>query len=105
MSWTGCLLGTDQPGWLGRLDLPLVGSCHTLGTWQRLSRARAWWALALPSIPVHGWLAGDSRRTWDGACRSPTPGLVVGSGGLRGPAVWLDAVLAKQLPQALDLAT
>src|SRR5207247_312411 len=61
-------------------------------------------ALARPSIPVHGCRSGDSLRTLDGACRSGRPRCAVGSGGLRGPAVRLDAMLTKQLPQALDFA-
>jgi hypothetical protein len=47
---------------------------------------------------------GDALRTTEGACRSGSPECVVGSGGLCRPAVRLDPVPAKQLPQALDLA-
>jgi hypothetical protein len=51
-----------------------------------------------------GWRLGDAFRTTGGAWRSGPPGLVVGSGGLGGPAVWLDPMPVEQLPQALDLA-
>jgi hypothetical protein len=47
---------------------------------------------------------GDALPTRDGACRHGLPECMVGSGGLRGPAVWFDPVPAKQLPQPLDLA-
>jgi hypothetical protein len=51
-----------------------------------------------------GWRLGDALRIRDGACRSGPLRCGVGSGGLCRPAVWLDPVPAKQLPQALDLA-
>src|SRR4029450_401008 len=73
-------MGTDQPDWLARVELPPI------------------------ILVLAGWRSGDALRTRDGYWRSGPPGLVVGSGGLCGPAVWLDPVPAKQLPQALDLA-
>jgi hypothetical protein len=80
MSWAGLFMGTDQPDWLARVELPPI------------------------ILVLAGWRSGDALRTRDGSWRSGPPGLVVGSGGLCGPAVWLDAMLTKQLPQALDLA-
>jgi hypothetical protein len=88
-----------------QVDLPLVISPHTLSTGQRRPRGRSGWAVVSPSTLVPtGWRSGDARRTTAGSCRSGPPGLLVGSGGLRGPAVGLDPVPAQQLPQALDLA-
>ena len=41
----GFFLGTHQPGWLGRLDVPLMVSHRTLRGRRRLPRARTRWAL------------------------------------------------------------
>jgi hypothetical protein len=41
----GFLLGTHQPGWLARLDVPLMVSHRTLRGRRRLPRARCRWAL------------------------------------------------------------
>src|SRR5829696_5149177 len=100
MSWASCFLSTNQPGWSARVDLPLVISPHTPPTPQR--RLRGWSGWAILVLP--GWRSGDALRVRDGSCGSGSPRLVVGSGGLRSPAVWLDPVSVQQLPQALDLA-
>jgi hypothetical protein len=41
----GFYLGSHQPGWLGRLDVPLMVSHRTLRARRRLPRARCRWAL------------------------------------------------------------
>ena len=80
MSWAGCFLGSDQPDWLAHVELPPI------------------------ILVLAGWRSDDALPTRDTSCRSGPPGLMAGSGGLPGPAVWLDTMLAKLLPQALDLA-
>ena len=45
MNGGGFFLGTHQPGWLARLDVPLFVSHRTLRARRRLPRARCWWAL------------------------------------------------------------
>jgi hypothetical protein len=45
MNSAGFFLGTHQPAWLGRLDVPLFVSHRTLRTRRRLPRARVRWAL------------------------------------------------------------
>jgi len=45
MNSAGFYLGTHQPAWLGRLDVPLFVSHRTLRARRRLPRARARWAL------------------------------------------------------------
>src|SRR6266536_4781509 len=45
MNGAGFLLGTHQPGWLARLDVPLMVSHRTLHSRRRLPRARCRWAL------------------------------------------------------------
>ena len=79
MSWAGSSLGTDQPDWLARVELPPI------------------------ILVLAGWRSGDALRTRDGSWRSGPPGLVAGSGGLCGPAVWLDPVPTQQRPQPFDL--
>src|SRR4030095_364663 len=56
------------------------------------------------SMSWAGWRLGDPLGTTGGACQSDPLRRGGGSGGLCRPAVWLDPVAAKQLPQALDLA-
>ncbi len=45
MNGAAFLLGTHQPGWLARMDVPLFVSHRTLHTRRRLPRARCRWAL------------------------------------------------------------
>jgi hypothetical protein len=50
-------LGSHQPGWLGRLDVPLLGSHRTLGARRRLPRTIGWWALdsgGFTELSLHG---------------------------------------------------
>src|SRR4029450_1933064 len=73
-------MGTDQPDWLARVELPPI------------------------ILILAGWRSGDALRTRDGSWRSGPPGLGGGSGRRCGPPRCLGAMLTKQLPQALDLA-
>jgi hypothetical protein len=53
----GFLLGTHQPGWLARLDVPLMVSHRTLRTRQTLPRALGPWALdsgGFTELALHG---------------------------------------------------
>ena len=57
MRGAGFFLGTHQPGWLGRLDVPLFCSHRTLRTRRTLPRARARWALdsgGFTELRLHG---------------------------------------------------
>lgn len=57
MNGADFLLGTHQPGWLGRLDVPLFVSHRTLRTRKRLPRARCRWALdsgGFTELALHG---------------------------------------------------
>ena len=45
MNGAGFLLGTHQPGWLARVDVPLMVSHRILSGRRRLPRARCRWAL------------------------------------------------------------
>jgi hypothetical protein len=50
-------LGTHQPGWLARLDVPLFASHRTLRDRRRLPRAIAPWALdsgGFTELTLHG---------------------------------------------------
>ena len=95
MSWTGCFLATDHPGRFACMDLPLDVSRHRLCSAQRRPRGRSGWPEASPIIlALAGRRSGDALPT--SSCRSGPPGLVVGSAGLCGPALWLDAVPVKQ---------
>jgi hypothetical protein len=53
----GFLLGTHQPGWLARLDVPLMVSHRTLRTRRTLPVARVGWALdsgGFTELALHG---------------------------------------------------
>ncbi len=57
MNGAGFYLGTHQPGWLGRLDVPLFVSHRTLRARRRLPPARCRWALdsgGFTELALHG---------------------------------------------------